>query len=860
MKLRQKLAVVLASAMAVTAVPVVTMANTSNKIVRYASAIKKDVKTTTAGYLGIKFEDNDQQYEEEFYFELTNADWLKADDDKDIILNSATAYGAGAGAVAKLEVYDNSATSTMPTTLPGLTKDFSGSDFLVTFVDGSYAFYNRQNDKTMKVNFVPATATDQYVFPFPIKATGGVISVATKVEGSGSSITEGSYSFAATGEKAATLEMADLKSFYDEGELTAIKLKESFAGSLLADTTNDQLILKVQLDDTDWVFRSSSDVEVVGTYGFDFTAKQSKSATVNGASISVQLLIDGDDDDNTAYVIIKGLNAAYGSNTTNANNKSAARSQGRLEIKGLKVMAEEDEDLAVGELKADIKAVKDVTVNSVNYKSELELDKDYNNIAVAKIAQYGATITMKDEKAVDIKAGRSKEVVFKVAENIDDCFVEGRKITIQLDDDKYEDSYFMIDYKGKGADYSNLIDDKVDGKAIIKSVEIDWHDDKVWDKVGNGINEKMVDTAITNLNDAACKGKKRKADAIIVTLQDDNNDAKNALNKNNRIDWFKVKTDIYVPLGQYDKKDLKLTGAMRGIVNETFQGCTAANIIKPYTVEAPQTTLKVGLQDQKASKVVITETDKEMFQKGSFFLTINNGSKINGGFAVDNKGTLTATGSLKTTDFDNTVNSDKFYLKRDSNAASSITIDGWEVTVDRTVPEGYYDLEVRGTAVDDYDGCWKVADYVKIGTANPQDLVNANGLAAATASFTIDSASYVVNGTSYTMDGAAAYIAGEGYTMIPVRYVASAFGVSEKNILFGNGTATIFAGARTIQLTSGSNVAIVNGAQVKLATKVVNKDGRIYVPVGEVANILGVSKAWDADTKTATFTNVNTVK
>ena len=846
MKLRQKLAVVLASAMAVTAVPVVTMAASNNKIVRYATAIKKDVKTTTAGYLGIKFEDGANNYEEEFYFELTNAEWLTTDaDDLAIINNSTTQYGNGDGAVKRID----------PATYADgtIVKD----TFIVTFAGTGVgaadvtAKYTRQSSKVMKVNFTPDSTQTQFVFPMPIKATGGVVSVATKVEGSGSSITEGSYSFAATGEKAATmLDMGDLKSFYDEGELTSIKLKESFAGSLLGD---DTLIIKVELEDTDWAFRSSSDVEVVGTYGFNFDAKQSKS----DKGITVQLDIDADDDDNTAYVIIKGLKTLYGNNTTGANGATAARSQGRLEIKGLKVMADEDDDLQTGELKANIKAVKEYK----SFKSELELDKDYNNVAVAKIAQYGATITMKDEKAVDIKAGRTKEVVFKVAENIDDCFVEGRKITIDLESEAYKDSYFMIAYKGKGADYSNLIDDKVDGKAIIKSVEIDWHDDKVWVTSGNGVNETVTGKTIgTDFTDAQAVGKKRKADAIIVTLQDDNNDAKNALNKNNRIDWFKVKTDLYVPLGQYDKKDLKLIGSMRGIVDETFQGCTAANIIKPYTVEAPQTTLKVGLQDQAATKVVITETDKEMFQKGALFLNINNGSKINDGFAIDNKGTLTATGSLKTTDFDNTNTSNKFYLKRDSNAASSITIDGWEVTVDRTVPEGYYDLEIKGTAVDDYDGSWKVADYVKIGTANPQDLVNANGLAAATASFTIDSASYVVNGTSYTMDGAAAYIAGEGYTMIPVRYVASAFGVSEKNILFGNGTATIFAGARTIQLTSGSNVAIVNGAQVKLATKVVNKDGRIYVPVGEVANILGVSKAWDADTKTATFTNVNTVK
>ena len=91
--------------------------------------------------------------------------------------------------------------------------------------------------------------------------------------------------------------------------------------------------------------------------------------------------------------------------------------------------------------------------------------------------------------------------------------------------------------------------------------------------------------------------------------------------------------------------------------------------------------------------------------------------------------------------------------------------------------------------------------------------------------------------------------------MVPVRYVAEAFGVEGNNILFSNGVATIFAGTRTIQLTNNSDIAIVNGAQIKMATKVVMKDGRTYAPIGEVAQLLGVSKAWDNTTKTATFTN-----
>ena len=91
--------------------------------------------------------------------------------------------------------------------------------------------------------------------------------------------------------------------------------------------------------------------------------------------------------------------------------------------------------------------------------------------------------------------------------------------------------------------------------------------------------------------------------------------------------------------------------------------------------------------------------------------------------------------------------------------------------------------------------------------------------------------------------------------MIPVRYVASAFGVAPQDILFSNSTATFFAGSRTIQLKAGSDIAIVNGASIKLAAKVVIKDGRTYAPVGEIARILGISASWDATNKVATFEN-----
>ena len=814
MKLRQKLAVALAAAMVVTAVPVVTMAESSNKVVITAAAIKKDTKTTTAGYLRMKFDDNDGNYEEEFYLELTNAEWLDGTDDKAIIENDAeTQYGQGAGAVQSI-----------------LVSPTNPKEWTVSFGTGT-ATYTRQSSNVVKVNMTPAADTT-YILPLPIKATGGTISVATKTEGSASTITEGNYSFATTGEKSGTLTVGDAKSFYDRGEIAQLLVKETFVGSL----TGDDLILKVELADTDFEFLASSDVKVKGTYGFDFTAYSRSTSDNTNANITVEFELD-EDDDSTAYIHVKGLGAVYG---------GATRSLGRLEITGIKV-DNDDNDIQLGELKADIKAVSNY--NDHNYSSSTELDKTYSDVVLAKIADYGAYIEMKDEKAVDIVAGREKEITFKVSEAIDDSFVEGRKITLTLDNEDYTDSYFFLQYKGKDANYkADLIDSTVDSKDIIKSVEIEWTNDTIYTSETGSDTRTLGDT----ITEANAIGGYRKANAIIVTLQDDNNNPQNALNKNDRIDWFKVKSKVYVPVSQKDKKEISLAGSMRGI--DEFKGTTAVNVINPFEVSAETTTLKVGLQDQAAGAITITENDKAMFEKGTLTLNIANGSKIVSGIAIDAKGTLTTTGELKTTDFDNTRTTNSFELKRTSKSASTVTVDGMLITTDRTVPEGTYDLEISGSAIDTHDGKVTVKDYLVIGTPNTQDIIASNGLARGTATFAIGESKYTLNGEEVTMD-AQSYIQEPGYTMVPVRYIAQAFGVAEVDIMFGNGTVTLFAGTRVIQLTNNSAVAKVNGVDITMATKVVIKDGRTYAPVGEIARILGVSSNWDNTTKTATFTN-----
>lgn len=269
-----------------------------------------------------------------------------------------------------------------------------------------------------------------------------------------------------------------------------------------------------------------------------------------------------------------------------------------------------------------------------------------------------------------------------------------------------------------------------------------------------------------------------------------------------------------------------------------------------FTVKAEAMTLKVGQSKQVGGKFVITEDKAGALDKSSV-ITLELPTEK--GISFTELPKVTVDGAKAKVEWKDKTSKSAINVtltKTSKETPATITVEGLEVTVDRTVAQGSYDLELL---VNGYEGTLKAKDFFVVGTPNTEELA-ANGLPKGTATFTINSAEYTVNGKVATMD-ARAYIQDPGYTMVPVRYVATAFGVNAQDILFSNGTATIFAGTRTIQLTAGSDVAIVNGASIKLATKVVVKDGRTYAPVGEIARILGVSANWDATNKVATFEN-----
>ena len=121
---------------------------------------------------------------------------------------------------------------------------------------------------------------------------------------------------------------------------------------------------------------------------------------------------------------------------------------------------------------------------------------------------------------------------------------------------------------------------------------------------------------------------------------------------------------------------------------------------------------------------------------------------------------------------------------------------------------------------------------------------------------TIGSTKAYINGEENVLD--AAPINRNNRTMLPVRFLANAFGVSNDGIKWdaATRTATLTNESVTIVVTIDAPSMTVNGETVALDSPAIIDSNRTYLPVRAIANALGVSNdniAWDGATSTATL-------
>lgn len=281
-----------------------------------------------------------------------------------------------------------------------------------------------------------------------------------------------------------------------------------------------------------------------------------------------------------------------------------------------------------------------------------------------------------------------------------------------------------------------------------------------------------------------------------------------------------------------------------------------AKVVAPISASAASTpNLKIGEQSQAAGDITITEGKKEAIDK------ITSGESQNDLVLEAPTGVeFAAVPTVSVTDGDLVVDkvtkSGRYVyieLKSTSSKASTIKVSDIKYTVDRTVPVGPIEVKIKGDGVNK-----TAADFANATVA--AKVVNANCVTPApgdqkvTTALTIGNTTMKVNDQEVAMD-VAPYIK-DGRTMISVRWVAQALGISSENVVWDGAakTVTIMTSSRVVQMKIGSKTMLVNGASITMdAAAEIVPPGRTCIPMRFLAQALGAKVSWDEGTQTATF-------
>jgi len=388
-----------------------------------------------------------------------------------------------------------------------------------------------------------------------------------------------------------------------------------------------------------------------------------------------------------------------------------------------------------------------------------------------------------------------------------------------------------------------------------------------------------------------------------------------ATNKKSSIDfdlWVSVELGFGKQTG-----DLKLaidpsTSSLTG-TQTSFPSVVIAHVVDPITVTTKVSDLKIGYQYQPTADIQITEngsgyllqnktvrvsiTDlisSDMWFTPDTIIQVTAGDMKIKNISTNGIGGFTSQ-SLSTLSSGSTDNASiAFDIDRPSTAASTITISNVAVKLDRSVPvtnRQSYQAVVWGTAVAENYGLtspasgtgtafvpartWKAgfntagvyAPYINV-ISSPSDQ---SSILSQEVRVPIGENYYTVNGVSYSMPAAAYISPASNSTMVPVRFVANAFGLRDDNQIVWddtNKTVTIFAPNRTVQFTLNKSIMIVDGVSVtmfspdNLPVVAEIKSDRMYIPFRALGQAFGVPVTWDPNTQTAIYneganTNLN---
>ena len=304
---------------------------------------------------------------------------------------------------------------------------------------------------------------------------------------------------------------------------------------------------------------------------------------------------------------------------------------------------------------------------------------------------------------------------------------------------------------------------------------------------------------------------------------------------------------------------------------------TVATVKAPYTVEAKTSEVLIDYRYVPVNEIVITEAEEGILDDNDVIaLEVEKMHFEDAGSYEVTSGDIEV--DVNIDDLDDT---DVLTITVDdaSTEASTITISGLELYLDRTLPVGGYALEnimatnilwensrdFKETYKDDKENVWHRGyeenglfkydayvcndSYVEVVTAGrDQD----DSSTTRKIVITIGATTMAVGTETVTLD-TPAYINAENYTELPLRAVSEAFGATV-GWDDASRTVTIMMGQRIVSMTIGSKTMYINGTPVAMNTAPEITNERTFVPVRDLANALGITKIdWNEASATVTL-------
>ncbi|WP_054742003.1 stalk domain-containing protein [Cellulosilyticum ruminicola] len=679
-------------------------------------------------------------------------------------------------------------------------------------VDGGKASvtYIKQSDTTMKVKVDGKTINvkGRYSFPLLVEVTDENATVSLK---GGTTLTEGKWTFATISDFRASWSLGMVNTIGTNGKVAEIKVSEAYRGAM----KDEDLRFTLELDSTEYVFdiegeSVESEYDQKGYTTYKISDKK-QVEFMNGflnKGTCIYMLVKDRDHGSIDFIIP----AIQGGTST-----------GSVNIKNLVVKTKKGKPTE-GNLLANI--ISD------------DLSNAKNGIAIAKIEQYGIYAQMTG-KPVEVGGGHIEEINFVIGEKVDDSLRNDRTLSMTLDIAKFDYRTLLTEYGETGKTPRAI--EKMSHDEVL---ELNPHLDLVRLKKDRRVQIVNNVDLITDIAFEKDKDGKFNPSSLIITLAKD-------IANNDKIDRVTLKLPVYVPIDKRQAGSVSMT--IEGPAAEEPTTLQVISINNPFNIKIEKQALKVGLQNQYAGKFTLIELKKGMLQAGEVIFKLDpdyKGIRLNGDSME-----MHTEGGLK--GIRASTSEDDCFLAlvtlKETKEIGKFEVVMKEVDVDRTVPEGKIDLEISGTAIDAYGESIKLEDFFEITTKNTED-IDYKGLGKEKLKFTLGSKKGSRGKEEILMD-VAPYIEEPGFIMVPVRYVAQGFGLGEQDITYNKeqGTSTLFAGKRIIQLTKGNKLATVNSGKVEMQVPVIIKDGRTFVSVSEVGKLLGVQASWDNETKEATF-------